>query len=278
LRQQDNFEKALAAATIHDCFNLLALVILFPLEIAFHGIENSAHWLTTKLQPLINAGPLGGSLLTPLLASPKDQLIGLSNQYFSPPWPGILITSLGGILLLVSILNLGQVLQQLLGTKPLTWLTKLLPMSVESPSTPLPLTQALIPLAAGAGITCLAQSSSLTTSLLVPLAATDLMPLTVVYPVTLGANLGTCITALLAAIALVPPVFAGLEIALVHVLFNGFGIILIYGIPGLRPLPLRGAQAFARLSRQNLAWVIGYLVSLFFLLPIIGFTFIRFTP
>jgi sodium-dependent phosphate cotransporter len=98
------------------------------------------------------------------------------------------------------------------------------------------------------------------------------MPLTVVYPVTLGANLGTCTTSLLAAIAIVPPSFAALEIALVHVLFNLFGIIVIYGLPWLRPLPLRFAQQFARLSGQNIIWAIAYVGSLFFLLPLMGFS------
>ncbi|MFM1842710.1 MAG: hypothetical protein RLZZ490_1447 [Cyanobacteriota bacterium] len=272
LQHQDNFEKALAAATIHDFFNLLALIILFPLEIVFHGIENSAYWLTANLSPLVQAFPGGGNLLAPLIGWPQNTLIDLGNQYFFPPWPGVMVTSMGGILLLTSIIRLGQGLQKLLGSKPLTWLVTLLPTSVASPSSPLPIAQALIPLSAGAGITCLAQSSSLTTSLLVPLAATDLMPLTVVYPVTLGANVGTCITAVLGAIALVPPSFAGLEIALVHVLFNVLGILLIYGLPWLRPLPLRFAQTFAHRSRQNIAWAIAYVALLFFLLPLLGFS------
>ncbi|MEB3161028.1 MAG: hypothetical protein VKL20_06170 [Synechocystis sp.] len=272
LRQQDNFEKAFAAATIHDFFNLLALVILLPLEIGFHGIEKTAHWLTVKLQPVLHFSPLGGNLFSPVITWPQNTFIALINQSVSFPWSGVIVTSVGGILLIVSIVSLGQVLQKLLGSKPLTWLTTLLPTSAESPSSPLPIAQAFIPLAAGAGITCLAQSSSLTTSLLVPLAATDLMPLTVVYPVTLGANVGTCITALLAAIAIVPTSFAALEIAIVHVVFNVFGILLIYGLLWLRPLPIRCAQTFAHLSRQNIAWAIGYLALLFFLIPLLGFS------
>jgi sodium-dependent phosphate cotransporter len=61
------------------------------------------------------------------------------------------------------------------------------------------------------------------------------------------------------------------EIALVHVLFNGLGVLLIYGLPGLRRLPLWLAQTFAQLSGQNITWVIGYVAVLFFLLPLLGF-------
>lgn len=270
LRQQGNFEKALAAATIHDFFNLLALALLLPTEIAFHGIEKTAAGLTAILQPWLHGPALGTNGLTLYLDWPHRQLIPVLAESLPAPWPGVIITGSGGLLLLLSILNLGRVLQTLLGAKPLTWLTALLP-NAPSPL-PLPMAQALIPLAVGGGITCLVQSSSLTTSLLVPLAATDLMPLTVVYAVTLGANLGTCITSVLAAIALVPPSPAALEIALVHVLFNLGGIVLIYGLPWLRPLPLRCAQQFARLSGQNTLWAIGYLLSLFFLIPLLGFS------
>lgn len=275
LRQQENFERAFGAATIHDFFNLLALIILFPLEMGFHGIEKSAYWLTTNLQFVAHVPFLSSNSLAPLIEWPQQHLIGLGEQHLSPPWPGVIVSSVGGILLLFSIINLGKVLRRLLGSKPLTWLTTLLPTSPESPSSPLPFAQALIPMGVGGGITCLVQSSSLTTSLLVPLAAADVMPLTVVYPVTLGANVGTCITSLLAAIAIVPSSFPALEIALVHVLFNLFGIILIYGLPWLRPLPLRLAQRFARLSGQNILWAIAYVGSLFFLLPLAGFSVSR---
>ncbi|MEY2984618.1 MAG: hypothetical protein RLZZ568_1235 [Cyanobacteriota bacterium] len=271
LRQPENFERAFAAATIHDFFNLLALAILFPLEIGFHGIENSAHGLAATLQPWIHAPLLKDNLLSILITWPQDRLIALGDQYLVPPWSGITITAVGAILLLVSIMNVGQVLRRLLGTKPLAWLTTLLPPQSASAPGPLPWLAALTPLAMGAGITALVQSSSVTTSLLVPLAATDLMPLTIIYPVTLGANLGTCLTSLLAAIAVVPASLAAVEIALVHVLFNGLGILVIYGLPGLRRLPLWLAQTFAQLSGQNITWVIGYVAVLFFLLPLLGF-------
>jgi sodium-dependent phosphate cotransporter len=271
LRQPENFERAFAAATIHDFFNLLALAILFPLEIGFHGIENSAHGLAATLQPWIHAPLLKDNLLSILITWPQDRLIALGDQYLVPPWSGITITAVGAILLLVSIMNVGQVLRRLLGTKPLAWLTTLLPPQSASAPGPLPWLAALTPLAMGAGITALVQSSSVTTSLLVPLAATDLMPLTIIYPVTLGANLGTCLTSLLAAIAVVPASLAAVEIALVHFLFNGLGVLLIYGLPGLRRLPLWLAQTFAQLSGQNITWVIGYVAVLFFLLPLLGF-------
>ncbi|MFP3345087.1 Na/Pi cotransporter family protein, partial [Halomonas sp. SIMBA_159] len=68
----------------------------------------------------------------------------------------------------------------------------------------------------GSIVTILVQSSSTTTSLMVPLVGTGVLKVRDVYPFTLGANIGTCITALLAATAISGDhaVFA-LQIALV---------------------------------------------------------------
>ena len=53
----------------------------------------------------------------------------------------------------------------------------------------------------GLVITIAVQSSSITTSILIPLTAAGVLSLRNAYPVTLGANVGTTVTALLAALA-----------------------------------------------------------------------------
>ena len=65
-------------------------------------------------------------------------------------------------------------------------------------------------------VTMLVQSSSTTTSLIVPLAGTGLLTLEEVYPFTLGANIGTCITALIAATAVLNNHLAAMQIAMVQ--------------------------------------------------------------
>ncbi|MCV5342482.1 hypothetical protein OFC87_36700, partial [Escherichia coli] len=81
-------------------------------------------------------------------------------------------------------------------------------------------------------MTVLVQSSSTTTSLMVPLVGTGVLKVRDIYPFTLGANIGTCITALLAATAVSGEfaVFA-LQIALVHLVFNIMATLFIFGIP-----------------------------------------------
>ena len=58
-----------------------------------------------------------------------------------------------------------------------------------------------------------------------------------------------------------------MTIALVHVLFNVFAVVLIYGIPLLRDLPVRAAEGLARVGSENKLLALGYVAGLFFALP-----------
>jgi sodium-dependent phosphate cotransporter len=74
--------------------------------------------------------------------------------------------------------------------------------------------------------TATVQSSSATTSLVVPLAGTGVLSLRQIYPYTLGANVGTTVTALLASFATGSP--AAVTVALAHLSFNLLGIAIFY--------------------------------------------------
>jgi sodium-dependent phosphate cotransporter len=123
-------------------------------------------------------------------------------------------------------------------------------------------------LALGLVVTVMVQSSSITTSILIPMLAAGIITLQNAYPVTLGANVGTTITALLASLAAASPL--GLTIALVHTLFNTFGILLFYPIPFMRQIPIRLAQGLATLAQRNKSWVLIYVGGAFVVLPLIG--------
>ena len=123
-------------------------------------------------------------------------------------------------------------------------------------------------IAAGTGITVLVQSSSTTTSLIVPLAGAGVFRLTQVYPFTLGANIGTTVTALLAATAVSgAEALPALQIALVHLIYNLFGVVVIYSIPWLSRLPLLGAERLAAIASERKPLAFAYVVSVFFLIP-----------
>merc|ERR1719247_1066190 len=97
-----------------------------------------------------------------------------------------------------------------------------------------------IALLIGIGITILVQSSSVSTSALTPLAGIGVLPLEKMLPLSLGANIGTTCTALIAS--LVSLKFGAIQIALVHLFFNIFGVMLWFPIPPLRRIPLAIAR------------------------------------
>ena len=129
-------------------------------------------------------------------------------------------------------------------------------------------TSGFIPLAIGIAMTVAVQSSSITTSLMVPMCAAGVLSLRKAFPVMLGANIGTTVTALLASIA--QDSIGALTIALVHLLFNVAGVVLVYLIPPLREVPIRLAQALAARAAVSIFWVVAYVGGVFVLLPLIG--------
>lgn len=98
-------------------------------------------------------------------------------------------------------------------------------------------------MAVGCCLTVLVQSSSVFTSALTPLAGVGMVSLERIYPLTLGANIGTTTTGLLAALAAPPAALKDtLQLAFCHLFFNLTGILLFYPIPKTRlPIPLAKA-------------------------------------
>src|SRR5262249_6659664 len=123
-------------------------------------------------------------------------------------------------------------------------------------------------MASGMGVTVLTQSSTVTNSVLVPFAGAGILTPAQVYPVTVGANLGTTFTTVFAAFAVVgQDAKIGLQAAFVHLLYNVFAIIVIYVIPVLRPVPLFCAETLARVAAER-KWVVAvYLITVFIALP-----------
>ena len=122
----------------------------------------------------------------------------------------------------------------------------------------------------GAVMTVLVQSSSVFTSTLTPLAGTGLVSLERVYPLTLGSNIGTTTTSLLAALASKGNERAALQIALVHLLFNITGIVIFYPVPHLR-LPVKMAARLGEITSQYRWFSLLYLLFMFFVFPAVIF-------
>jgi sodium-dependent phosphate cotransporter len=119
----------------------------------------------------------------------------------------------------------------------------------------------------GVGLTAIVQSSSVTTSALVPLCGIGLLRIEQMYALTLGANVGTTLTAVMAA--LVATGTGALQVALSHVFFNITGVIIWYPIPFLRRIPINLARALSRATRVWRGFPLLYISIAFFLLPLL---------
>ena len=249
------FRKAFAAATIHDFFNLLSVVIFLPLEILFHPLERMGLFLANIF---VGGGSASMKNLNVVktATSPLVNLFKAATHIFPAPFDGILLIFLGIGLIFLTITFIGKLLKVLMVGRAKDILHTAIGRG--------PIAGIL----AGTLITILVQSSSTTTSLMVPLAGAGVFGLAQVYPFTLGANIGTCVTALLAATAVSgAEAVPALEIAMVHLLYNTLGVIVIYGIPFLCRLPIVGAETLATIAadRKYLAFL--YIVTVFFLIP-----------
>jgi sodium-dependent phosphate cotransporter len=163
---------------------------------------------------------------------------------------------IGAVLILVAVNYLGKLLKLLLVGRAREVLLKAVGRNP------------YLAMASGMGVTALTQSSTITTSVLVPFAGADILTPAQIYPVTVGANLGTTFTVVFAAFAVTGhDAKIGLQAAFVHLIYNVFAIIAIYVNPLLRPVPLFCATTFARVASER-KWVIAvYLITVFIVMP-----------
>nr|WP_221773427.1 Na/Pi symporter [Ruficoccus amylovorans] len=257
---RQEFQRAYAAATIHDFFNILAVFIFLPLELMTGFLEKSSLFLSDLFLNVDNAeigfNPVKAAT-KPVVSFMQHEVFGnLSESVGYPKLGGVLMILAGIGLIFVSIIYIGKLLRRLLIGKAREIFLSALGRGPAAGLT------------SGAVVTVLVQSSSTTTSLAVPLVGTGVINLRQVYPFTLGANIGTTVTALLAATAVTGDnSVSAMEIAFVHFLFNVFGVIVIYGLPFLRKIPIICAEHLAAKAAANKLWAVGYILVVFFMIP-----------
>ncbi|WP_344966010.1 Na/Pi symporter [Oceanisphaera sediminis] len=256
IRNGEEFKRAFSAATVHDCFNILAVAILLPLELLFRPLANASEFLAGLLVSDASVSMSGMNFMKVLL-SPASDLLKASVAWLPGIWSGVALILIGIGLILMVVTQIGKVLRTLMMGRAMNILHTAVGRGPVSG------------MASGTLVTVLVQSSSTTTSLIVPLAGTGVFSLKQVYPFILGSNIGTTITALLAATAISgAAATVALQIALVHLLFNLLAIAVIYVLPFLRQVPVIMAEAMATQAQRNKGYVAAYIVGVFFVLPL----------
>ncbi len=254
--QNSAFRRAFAGATVHDLFNLLTVAILLPLELATGFLLKSATWIVggLNIQGAKFDSPIKGAIgwAAKGIHSLFADMLGLTGT-----WLAAALFTMALVLIVGSLIVITKNMRALMADRIEQWLNRVLKRS------------GLLGLSIGAAITTIVQSSSITTSLLIPMFGAGVLTLEAGFPIMLGANIGTTITALL-AVAATKEAGLALTIAVVHLLFNICGTLIFFPLKPMRRIPISLAEGLAALAVRNRLWVVVYLLVTFGVLPLAG--------
>lgn len=247
------FERAFAASTVHDFFNIMAVIIVFPLQMATNFLGS----LSSQLANFF--AEVGGlTFASPLKLLTEPAVKAAATFLDGHPWL-LLLSAL--VIMFGSLRYLVVVLKAIVLGRVEAFFDEML------------FANAGRAMFFGLLITVLVQSSSITTSLAVPLAGAGILTLVQIFPYTLGANIGTTITAMLAALAVGE--ISAVTVAFAHFLFNICGIALIWPFPAIRRIPLRLAEGFALIAGNHRWIAIVYILVCFYAVPFAALLLLR---
>jgi sodium-dependent phosphate cotransporter len=255
VRQSAYFQRAFSAATVHDYFNLLSVAVLLPLEVAFGLISRIANSFADIVAGILPEIGSGSSPIKSAISVPVSWMTGAIESLGWTAAEGVILLGVGMGLIFLALWMITRQMKAVMSGRIENAINGVLSKGAGAGA-----------LLAGMVMTIAVQSSSITTSILVPLVAAGVLTLRNAFPVTLGANLGTTVTALLASIAADSP--DALVIALAHVTFNILGILIFYPWPKLRRIPIILAERTGEAAVRHKSIVAAYVIGLFIVTPI----------
>ncbi len=252
------FRRAISGAIVHDLFNLIAVLLFFPLEVATGFLRRSAVEVAALFRgvggaELVNVMDLIVSPAAGAIAGFLRNVLGVSRTA-----AGILLLALAVALLFGSLIFIARLMRRTVLKGLEAFFDRYL------------FRNAPAALLFGLVLTVIVRSSSVATSLVVPLVGAGVLTVEQVFPYTLGANVGTTFSAILAALVKagqnVPGTTTplGLTVAFAHLLFNMFGIVVIYP---LRFIPITIAKRFGDIASRKKSVAFLYIAVVFFVIP-----------
>nr|WP_240457796.1 Na/Pi cotransporter family protein [Halomonas socia] len=260
MRIKRNFRRSFTAALMHDFFNILTVAVVFPIEWLSGMFHEAGRGVFTRLAGWL-AELIGlEEVARPnspikLITSPIVDAFDAIGGFLLPnsPAQGLLVAAFGMLLMFAALIFMVQNLRgALLRHMDGLFRTYFFRTDLR---------------AYGVGVvsTVLVQSSTITSSLMVPLAGAGVVRMRRVLPFMMGANLGTTVTSLLAATA--NPIAAAMTVALFHVIFNLTGTAIWWP---LRVIPLRVASWYGKLAAKQTRYAFLFLIGVFFIVPLAG--------
>ncbi|MFH1644800.1 MAG: Na/Pi symporter [Candidatus Omnitrophota bacterium] len=253
ITRKEEFKRAMSGSTLHDFFNILTVIILFPIEMKTHYLQRAGTFLASifvdmggmkftspikfMIRPVVN-----------FINNALETYLGISGTFLS-----IVLLASAIIILFVALYNITRIMRTLVINKADMVFSRVIGGN------------AILAMFMGMLFTAIVQSSSITTSILVPLVAAGILEIEHSFPIVLGANVGTTVTAILASFT---GNIAGVTVAFVHLVFNITGILIIYPIKAFRRIPLRVARFVSEICAERKIFAFVYVFGIFYLLPI----------
>jgi sodium-dependent phosphate cotransporter len=263
MRIKRQFRRAYATALMHAIPNVLTVVLLFPLEWVtsstsadgFRGgiLTRTARWITSMLdlgsgEKMFN--PIK-AITKPVVTAVKDGAGWVSGD--NTTLAATLVAVVGLVVLFMALVGLVKNLKDALLKR------------IEGLFTKLIFRNDLLAWISGIFSTVAVQSSSVTTSLMVPIAGAGAVKLRRVFPFMLGCNIGTTMTGVIAATA--NPTAGAVIVAISHVIFNFTDNAIWYP---LRILPIRLAKWYSSLAARRRKYAFIFLVTVFLVVPTVA--------
>jgi len=251
--RKEEYKRAMACSSVHDLFNIFTVLLLFPIELATGYLRRTAGILANAF------GEYGGlKIMSPLKAIIKPAINSIKHTFLDTLGlhhitAGIMMLILALILLFTALFFIVKVMKSSTAKRAEIIFDKILGRS------------GVIAILMGLIFTAIVQSSSVTTAILVPIVASGITTVETIFPITMGANLGTTVTAILASLT---GNIASVTIAFAHLIFNVTGVILVYNIGVLRRGIVLMAKRLAAICSERRILAFVYVVTAFYLLPI----------
>ena len=261
ITRKHEFERAFAGATLHDFFNILNVTLLLPLHLLTQQLfgKSFLEFMATGLSTLFeNVGGMKFASPLSVIVSPATKLL---HNHLLPlilsPFGQISDTKLAIAALVLSLAMLFLALTYMVKSMRAALLVK-----VENLFDSYIFKNGLRSFLVGSILTATIQSSSVTTSLMVPIVGAGILTLERVFPYVLGANIGTTITAILAS--LVTGSKTAVTVAFVHLFFNVIGTIVWYP---LKKVPITMSKKLAKTTLKSRKIAIIYVLMIFYIIP-----------
>ncbi|PKK86607.1 MAG: hypothetical protein CVT48_00380 [Thermoplasmata archaeon HGW-Thermoplasmata-1] len=261
ITRKDEFRRAFSGAVVHDFFKMSAVLILLPAELlarAFFGI-GYLQWIASRMAAVF-AGSGGGSTFSSPVKAIVEPLRNELMNGIARINSGSLFVGLCSIILALAILFwalklITSTMRVFTAGKADNFVSKYL------------FKNGISAFLLGLLLTAVVQSSSVTTSLIIPFAGAGLLSLQQIFTYTIGAAIGTTLTAFLASMA--TGSIPALTVALVHMMFNITATVVIYPIKPLRKKILQLSEWLGRVASEKKRYVAIFILSTFFIIPII---------